>query len=191
MNFQKYTANKKEEESSGNGYDLKAVVTSVESIESKVPSQLSFTHAAPLTRSLLAETQTHFGEDLVRKMEGEWGMEAPTVFGNKSSSSDDAFGPTMNIAPPKAQGGLTLTSMAYVEQVSSRALEPEPIYYEKYSSFTTPEGDSPISLLTDISKVFSLRSNVDHEPSFDKNKVFFLSSSVFFSSLSLLLYSQK
>jgi len=55
------------------------------------------------------------------------------------------------------------------QQPQPRALEPEPIYYEKYSSFNS--SCPPQQLLESISTALKERSNVDYEPDLQKNKI--------------------
>lgn len=161
--------------------------------EMKVPPSLAFVENAPVTRSvgvMGADIHSGFGD---ASMEApaqydadDWGYSfnessfAPT----KLSSSDD-FNPSKNFGPeslmpsklsssdafnPIKGGNVGFSSpMVFQESVQPRALEPEPIYFEKYSSFVSTS--SPSAVLADIANVFAERSNVDHEPCFEKNKI--------------------
>jgi len=111
----------------------------------------------------------------------QWGNEFEGSFiqsNQGKSSSSDSFSDLMpqklssteGFNPTKSGSSLEFrTQTMYIEQVQARALEPEPIYFEKYSSFSS--NSSAQTLLGEISAVFTARSNVDHEPSFDKNKI--------------------
>lgn len=83
-----------------------------------------------------------------------------------SDASDPSLAPQIPISSQLSQ---LLVSQFEPVVVQGRPLEPEPIYYEKYSSFTS--SSQPQELLAAISQQFTARTNVDHEPSFEKNKI--------------------
>jgi hypothetical protein len=156
-------------------YDMSAVATTES--EMKVPPSLAFVENAPVTRSvgvMGADIHSGFGD---ASMEApaqydadDWGYSfnessfAPT----KLSSSDD-FNPSKNFGPeslmpsklsssdafnPIKGGNVGFSSpMVFQESVQPRALEPEPIYFEKYSSFVSTS--SPSAVLADIANVFA------------------------------------
>lgn len=56
-----------------------------------------------------------------------------------------------------------------MQEMRPRTLDPTPIYFEKYSSFTSTS--NPQDLLKDIATSFDAATNVDHECSLEKNKI--------------------
>jgi hypothetical protein len=144
----------------------------------KVPGPRSFLETKPVTRSVdiaLMGAETQFGGDM-RAGPKDWGLE-PTSFSRTNKTVETEFamgmgpGKLESDQPVKNAGPETGFSTMYIEQTTggTQQLQPEPIYYEKYSSFTS--SSSPQALLQDIAQVLTARSNVDHEPCMEKNKI--------------------
>lgn len=149
-------------------------ITETESDMKFVPSPLSY---MPVTRSVRAMApESHYGEE--SDQQSDWGM-GPTSFartgGNKMVDTNFAMGmgpgKLESDQPVKNAGPEASFRTMYIEQTTGQTqqLQPEPIYYEKYSSFTS--SSSPQVLLQDLSQVLTARSNVDHEPCMEKNKI--------------------
>ena len=130
-------------------------------------SQLSYLGAPPVARSVMAMgPESHFGEEIDQQSNfggsDSWGL-GPTSFarsgGNKTVDTEFAMGmgpgKLESDQPVKNAGPEASFRTMYIEQTTGQTqqLQPEPIYYEKYSSFTS--SSSPQVLLQDLSQVLT------------------------------------
>lgn len=166
-------------------YDMSNVDVT-ESDMKEVPPSLTFREDQTLFRSVLvAAPDVHHGmmdDGGLAEVDAEWGiqgfndpsgLDSDSFLDTKSLSlgpgklsSTDGFNPTKN--SPGMMGAQT--QAPYLQEVvQPRTLDPTPVYFEKYSSFTSTS--LPQELLQDICKSFSAKTNVDFEPCLAKNKI--------------------